>query len=119
MSDEITLCIPPDPSVGGWWWLGYADKNNEFPLWWEADGKYWENGFDAERATAYGYRILGPVTPHAEVEALRAEIQRLRAGLFGVRALIADCSGIPPLRNSLEQLVLAEIDAIAIGGTTP
>jgi len=58
-------------------------------------------------------------TPHAEVEALRAEIQRLRAGLFGVRALIADCSGIPPLRNSLEQLVLAEIDAIAIGGTTP
>jgi len=78
-TDAPTPCIPPDPSVGGWWWLGYADKNNEFPLWWEADGKYWENGFDAERATAYGYRILGPVTPHAEVEALRAENARLRA----------------------------------------
>jgi len=52
------------------------------------------------------WRILGPVATHAEVEALRAEIQRLRAA-FRVNIL------------RLSPASHAEIDAIINGGTTP
>jgi len=78
MTDTPALCIPPDPSVSGWWWLGPVDDNGDaFPLWWDADAECW----DAGDMPLDDWRILGPVNPNAEVELLllRMENVRLRA----------------------------------------
>ena len=77
-TDTPSLCIPPDPSVSGWWHVITDEKSNdgrEVAEWMTYGGlctPHWRS-----RGTVLS--ILGPVTPHAEVEALRAEIQRLRA----------------------------------------
>ena len=101
-NDTPAICIPPDPSVSRWWWLGPVDNGDAFPLWWDADAECW----DAGDMPLDDWRILGPVATHAEVEALRAEIQRLRAA-FRVNIL------------RLSPASHAEIDAIINGGTTP
>jgi hypothetical protein len=73
-------CIPPDPSVSGWWYVakdGYTgpDELHEF---WNAgngNGGWWDDfvadGMTPEEAGDMGFSILGPVPSHAEVEALR------------------------------------------------
>ena len=81
-NDTPTLCTPPDPSVSGWWWLhdGY-DVDGPRARQWNPDPTYdgggWWSVWACEPCSPE--EVVGPVTPHAEVEALRAEIQRLRA----------------------------------------
>ena len=73
--EQPATCIPPDPSVSGWWYL----QDGEFIVneYWNAEGGTWDEFFVdrpiscAEWAHASGYRILGPVPTFAEVEALR------------------------------------------------
>jgi len=110
--DDIpTLCIPPDPSVSGWWWLE-NDEKKQMPWCWQASHRRWQTeGSDRnhpEHMAEYGWRILGPVNPNAEVELLllRMENVRLRAA-FRVNML------------RLSPASHAEIDAIINGGTTP
>ena len=110
-TDAPTPCIPPDPSVSGWWWLE-NDEKKQMPWCWQASHRRWQTeGSDRnhpEHMAEYGWRILGPVNPNAEVELLllRMENVRLRAA-FRVNML------------RLSPASHAEIDAIIDGGTTP
>ena len=104
MSDPAS-CVPPDPSVSGWWWLKLHDYEGAFKwsspdeqgggngywLYAALDGKAWTSD-DATRA---GYRILGPVPSHADVVEAREqiaqdgrEIERLEAELTAANAAI-------------------------------
>jgi hypothetical protein len=75
--------------VDGWHWL--TDHN---PVLWIADRQEWEWGEDdwvtPEAAYRYGYRYLAPVATPAEVDALRAEVERLRGALSPLVAVIPD-----------------------------
>lgn len=44
-------------------------------------GARWDGGISPEQAFAAGWRYLAPVTPPAEVAALRARVERLEAAL--------------------------------------
>jgi hypothetical protein len=122
MTDAPTLCIPPDPSISGWWWLhdGY-DVDGPRARQWNPDPTYNGGGWwsvwacepwSSEAIAREGFRILGPVTTHAEVEALRAEIQRLRKALQAVKDAAAYVDG------SLTDCGNIAGDALN-GGTTP
>jgi hypothetical protein len=82
MSDNLERCEPSDPSVSGWWYIGYiAGAPYPCEIWeWVPNEGRWilpggeGDGDDGFHAALNGYRILGPVPSHAEVEALRAEI---------------------------------------------
>jgi|GEM_PF-2020128 len=80
-------CEPPPElrAVSGWHWLahpGWGDcparysppDNPGAAALWRCPDSTWAD-YVAHRA---GWRYLGPVTPHAEVDALRAEVERLR-----------------------------------------
>ena len=84
-------CEPPEElrGVDGWHWL---TRHDTLPVlgWWmpprAPEKPFWtirgqSNGFYAPEASNMyenGYRYLAPVTPHAEVERLRAEVEQLR-----------------------------------------
>lgn len=84
-------CEPPEElrDVDGWHWL-----TGHNPVLWIADLEEWEWGEDdwvtPEAAYRYGYRYLAPVATHAEVAALRAEVERLREALSPFVAVIPD-----------------------------
>ena len=111
-NDTPACCIPPDPSISGLWWLGDEEGdvcalNWDGENWWvRVPGDYGCQVFRQSLFSREGWCIVGPVTPPAEVEALRAEIQHLRA-VFRVNIL------------RLSPASHAEIDAIINGGTTP
>jgi len=92
MTDTPAICIPPDPSVSGFWHVVTDEKSNdgrEVAEWMTYGGlctPHWRS-----RGTVLS--ILGPVATHAEVEALRAEIQRLRAALQAVKDAAAYADG--------------------------
>lgn len=96
-------CEPPEElrGVDGWHWL-----HDDCPVFWIADQGEWDWGNDEFRPPddmPAGYRYLAPVTPHHEVDALRAEasewcqkvqlcedrIHKLRAELAAARNEIA------------------------------
>ena len=118
MTDTPALCIPPDPSISGWWWLGDEEGdvcalNWDGENWWvRVPGDYGCQVFRQQLLSREGWRILGPVTTHAEVEALRAEIQRLRKALQAVKDAAAYVDG------SLTDCGNIASDALN-GGTTP
>jgi len=66
--------------VDGWHWL-----TGHTPVLWIADRQEWQCGEDdwvtPEAAYRYDYRYLAPVATPAEVDALRAEVKRLREAL--------------------------------------
>ena len=114
-NDTPTLCTPPDPSVSGWWWLhdGYDDDGPRARQWNPDptyDGGGWWSVWACEPCSPE--EVVGPVTPHAEVEALRAEIQRLRAALQAVKDAAAYADG------SLTDCGNITSNALN-GGTTP
>ena len=85
MSDR---CAPPPEllAVSGWYWV--TGPHTTGPLYWVGartwcSGQWQRDGDDQSPEDAYriGCRYLGPVTPHAEVEALRVEVERLRAAV--------------------------------------
>ena len=123
MADPAS-CVPPDPSVSGWWWLKLHDYEGAFKwsspdeqgggngywLYAALDGKAWRSD-DATRA---GYRILGPMPSHADVvEARRQiaqdgrEIERLEAELTAAHARIAKLEAV--FRNAARQQTTNEM----------
>ena len=83
MSDPA-LCIPPNPDVSGWWYVSMKQAvgpRYEYHREWIAPPLHGVNGhwncdgyeIFQDDAAELGYRILGPVPTHAEVEALRTE----------------------------------------------
>lgn len=92
MSDpaQPEACIPPDPSVSGWWWL-LESNGTKTPAFWLHLNHEWE--FDGIRRTPEDLgalaRILGPVLSHAEVEALREGKSECVRRLYAANAEIA------------------------------
>jgi len=80
MTDTPALCIPPDSSVSGWWHVITNEQSNDGHevAEWMTYGDYCTPHW---RSRGTVLSILGPVATHAEVETLRAEIQRLRDAL--------------------------------------
>ena len=89
-------CEPPAEMLRRQWHI--LESDGEFwmgakkpPPWqapasWDAANGVWWNNFDLagsspDDAAAKGWRYVAPVTPHAEVDALRAEVARLRAAV--------------------------------------
>jgi hypothetical protein len=80
---------PPDPERAGYHWLRRTDAVSPMPavIWtWRPDVQAWrwkgeEQLSPAEQAATKEY--IAPVTPHAEVERLRAEVASLRLTLGG------------------------------------
>jgi hypothetical protein len=75
--------------VDGWHWL-----TGHNPVLWIADRQEWQWGEDdwvtPEAAYRYDYRYLAPVATPAEVERLRAEVERLQEALIPLVAVIPD-----------------------------
>jgi len=79
MADRTRKCAPPPELLGesGWYWV--TGPHTTGPLYWVGargayTGQWQRDGDDQSPEEAYriGCRYIGPVTPHAEVEALRA-----------------------------------------------
>lgn len=94
MADEIPKTTawdgyPPDPARAGYHWLRRTDAVIPMPpvIWtWRADAQVWRwkrepDITPAEQAATKEY--IAPVTPHDEVERLRAEVASLRLTLGG------------------------------------
>jgi hypothetical protein len=77
-------CEPP-PELRGvdGWHIVRRDGYDEIEKWHE--GGMWDFHGKPEHAAGQGMGYIGPYTPPAEVEALRAEVERLRMAL---RALV-------------------------------
>jgi hypothetical protein len=69
--------------VDGWHWL-----TGHNPVLWIADRQEWQWGEDdwvtPEAAYRYDYRYLAPVATRAEVDALRAQVERLKEALHKI-----------------------------------
>lgn len=80
MSDTPATCQPPDASVSGSYYLSYDNGTKQTIKRWRAEPVVLRGWLDelgsihAQEAWRIGYRILGPVPTHSEVEALRAEL---------------------------------------------
>ena len=77
-------CIPPDPSVSGWY---EVDDNSDFRalLYWSAPVQVWTHPtryISGQEADGFGWSVIGPVTLFADVEALRAENAALKSILI-------------------------------------
>lgn len=83
MSDA-PRCEPPEElrGVDGWHWLTLFGHTKPAPYLWQPDGPgLWcgieKYGCTATWAYERGHRYIAPVTPPAEVEALRARVAEL------------------------------------------
>ena len=80
MTDEPTTCAPPDPSVSGWWWLAINGAGPQASYWNSGTSVWWSDFImSAKVASLRGYRVLGPVPTHSEVEALQTGLEMLHA----------------------------------------
>ena len=81
---------PENPEVAAWHWLkrrGYGNivDGGRCALWWSAIDQHWrqnpEYGVQNRTYVAFHYIYEAPLTPPAEVAALRADNERLREAL--------------------------------------
>ena len=86
-ADTPERCEPPPElrGVDGWHWVeAPAIKQLFIRRWWRARGKWcWA---DMDDRTLRSFHYLTPVTPPAEVEAIRAELNRCETACFDVQA---------------------------------
>ena len=96
-------CEPPEElrGVDGWHWVQHESVETptiatwEMSEWWPETGGAWRIGshlYMPQPAHKQGWRYLAPVTPPAEVEALRATVAQLREALEQIADRDFNCS---------------------------
>ena len=119
-------CEPPEElrGVDGWHWVQHGSvapptmASWEMPEWWPETGGAWRIGshlYMPKPAHQKGWRYLAPVTPPAEVEALRAELERerMRLAACGVVALSDTPASAQRNRDMLPEYRSASCDDVA------
>ena len=114
---QPATCIPPNNEVSGWWWLTdlFVD-NSQTIAWWRAPSDWLDSYgrvFSCRTMALRGFRILGPVPTHAEVEALRSELNAANAEIERIKKQIADAAHVIEDRNKALRGCLDRLAGVA------